>query len=280
MEAICADPVLARRLVLKGGSAIEMIYGMNARTSIDLDFSIEGDFSPPELPDVEARITRVLEARCDRLGIRVFDLVLAPRPPEVSADLAHFWGGYRVRFKLIPSATADRLGSDIEALRRNAIAVGPAQRKTFDIDISRHEICPESQAHPLGEVTVLAYSPRLIVAEKLRAICQQHPEYRRTVRSPGGQPRSRDFFDIHHLIDGFSLVLTTRDFLDLVERVFRAKHVPMPLLWRMSESREFHRTDFQALLDTVAPGASVLTFDEYFDYTIALVGRLEALRNE
>lgn len=98
--------------------------------------------------------------------------------------------------------------------------------------------------------------------------------------APGSSPRARDFFDIHNLVDQFSLILTTREFLRLVQVVFQAKRVPIALLWRIEETREFHRTDFQAVLDTVPPGVLVLTFDEYADSLARLVRTLQALRDE
>ncbi len=145
---------------------------------------------------VEARFREALTQAFGRIGVLVFDIQFALKPAHVSPDLAAFWGGYGLRFKLIAVDVAAGLGDDIDVLRRNAMTVGPDQRKTFEIDISRHELCRDRETHSMGGMPLQAYSPRLIVAEKIRAICQQMPEYRRRVRSPGGRPRARDFFDI------------------------------------------------------------------------------------
>ncbi len=277
LAGIASEPLLASRLVLKGGSALELLYGICIRSSIDLDFSIEGDFAEAEFEEVKASLQRGLERAFSQIQCRVFDILFESKPPEISPDLASFWGGYGVRFKLIPHEAAEMIGDQIDSLRRNSLTVGPAQRRTFEIDISRHELCRERESHTLDGVTIFAYSPRLIVAEKLRAICQQVPEYRARVRSRGARPRARDFFDIHNLIDRFSLVLATREFLQLIESVFEAKRVPVPLLWSIDGTREFHRVDFSSVLDTVPPGIMVLTFDEYFDGVLSLVRRLESL---
>jgi predicted nucleotidyltransferase component of viral defense system len=57
-------------------------------------------------------------------------------------------------------------------------------------------------------VAVYAYSLEMIAAEKLRAICQQMPEYTvlRTKR-----PRARDFYDIHQVITQHGIDLTTNE---------------------------------------------------------------------
>ena len=49
--------------------------------------------------------------------------------------------------------------------------------KKFPIEISKHEYVDEKVAEIVDDLTVYAYSPQMLVAEKLRAICQQMPEY-------------------------------------------------------------------------------------------------------
>ena len=280
VQSLASDPLLAERLVFKGGSALEMLYGIGLRASVDLDYSIQGDFDDAEIDRIKQSLSHTLSAAFGRIGVAIFDLHFEPKPRNVSPDLAAFWGGYQIRFKLIDRRLAEAIGDDPQSLRRSALAVGPAQRRTFEIDISRHECCQDKELHTFGGVAVLAYSPRLIVAEKLRAICQQMPEYRKSVRSPGSSPRARDFFDIHNLLDQFNLVLATREFLSLLTAVFQAKRVSLDSLPHITGTREFHRQDFQSVLDTVPPRLAVLTFDEYFDSVLSLVRDLQALRDE
>ncbi|MGA3084518.1 MAG: nucleotidyl transferase AbiEii/AbiGii toxin family protein [Thermodesulfobacteriota bacterium] len=47
--ALFSDDFLMERLVLKGGNAIDLIYKISSRASIDLDFSIALDFKEEEL---------------------------------------------------------------------------------------------------------------------------------------------------------------------------------------------------------------------------------------
>ena len=42
--AMFSDDELMGRLVLKGGNAIDLIYRLSSRASVDVDFSIENDF--------------------------------------------------------------------------------------------------------------------------------------------------------------------------------------------------------------------------------------------
>lgn len=106
------------RLVLKGGNALNLVLLIGTRASVDIDLSMESDFSPAELEDVRNR----LESRLQQ--------VFAPE---------HY--------------------------------------------------------------PVFVYTTEMLVAEKLRAICQQMPEYGPVVkRSWPGAARARDFLDIQTLI--------------------------------------------------------------------------------
>ena len=44
IAALFSDDVLTEYLVLKGGNALNLVYGITSRTSIDLDFAMGQDF--------------------------------------------------------------------------------------------------------------------------------------------------------------------------------------------------------------------------------------------
>lgn len=44
--ALFSDDDLMNTLVLKGGNALDLIYRVDNRASLDLDFSIEGQMTP------------------------------------------------------------------------------------------------------------------------------------------------------------------------------------------------------------------------------------------
>lgn len=90
--AVFSDDVLFNRLVLKGGNAISLVYGYGSRASLDVDFSIDGDFE--DLADAARRIQVALTDRFRAAGYVLFDFTFAPRPANVGEkDLK--WGGYR-----------------------------------------------------------------------------------------------------------------------------------------------------------------------------------------
>jgi hypothetical protein len=69
--------------------------------------------------------------------------------------------------------------------------------------------------------------------------------------------------------------LAIRENLDLIRLVFAAKDVPLLLIPRVAEQREFHRQEWPAVQDAVT--GTVESFDFYFDFVISQTRRLEAL---
>jgi hypothetical protein len=60
------------------------------------------------------------------------------------------------------------------------------------------------------------------VIEKLRAICQQMPEYTHRTRHSG---RARDFYDIYCVVTELGIDLGSEENLELARRIFAAKQV-------------------------------------------------------
>lgn len=61
--------------------------------------------------------------------------------------MADFWGGYRIEFKIIELGKITERTLSPDQARREAAIVGPEQRRTFMIDISKFEYCkPKRQA--------------------------------------------------------------------------------------------------------------------------------------
>jgi hypothetical protein len=107
------------------------------------------------------------------------------------------------------------------------------------------------------------------------------PEYGSVIkRGRAGSARARDFVDIHVLETGLALDLTSEQTLEILAGMFDVKNVPLSLLGKIGEFREFHRADFPAVQATVAPGTKLEDFDFYFDFVLALVAKLEPLRNK
>ncbi len=269
ITALFSDDELIEKLVLKGGNALSLVYKITPRGSFDLDFSLEGDLS--DVPDAENRIFRVLRDRFDSAGFALFDEKLRAKPQKTGEHQPDSWGGYEVSFKLIEKEKLEALGGRIEDVRRQSLVIGSAQRRTFTVDLSKHEYCEPKVPAELDHYTIYVYTPAMIAAEKLRAICQQMPEYP-VLRHPGA-PRARDFYDIYLLATRAGVDLVAD--LDLLRNVFAAKDVPLRLLSKLSECREFHRPDWPAVIASV--NEPVEEFDFYFDFVLAEVSRLKSL---
>jgi len=97
--AMFSDDELMDELVLKGGNAMALIHKLTSRQSIDLDFSMRHDFSGG-VEAVQRRIETALQRTFRPEGYEPFDFKMAEKPAKVSEDLADFWGGYGLEFKL------------------------------------------------------------------------------------------------------------------------------------------------------------------------------------
>jgi len=258
--ALVSDDYLFERIVLKGGNALEIVHGVVHRGSLDLDFSLQDDFD--DLDDARERIRKTLERAMRAEGLALFDFSFEEKPAG-GATAPAWWGGYQVAFKLIPQQLADQLASDIDAWRRRSLRVGEStQERIFSVDISKHEYCEGKISVKLHGYAVFVYSLELIVAEKLRALCQQMDG---VVPPRTKRQRARDYFDIVRIGQhGFDLPEVAK----LLPGVFAAKGVE--LKW-LSEIRN-HRASHQAGWDEVRASAGPAAGD--FDDHAAVVERL------
>jgi hypothetical protein len=156
----------------------------------------------------------------------------------------------------------------------NAIEVGPDHERKFRISISKSEYCAGKQPQDLDFYTVYVYTPEMIVFEKLRAICQQMPDY--TVNTTP-TARARDFFDIYTVMQHFKMDLATPGNADMLRAVFDAKEVPLTLLGKIRQFKNYHSPDFASVKATVKPNRVLKDFDFYFDFIVQLCESLKPL---
>ena len=265
--ALVSDDILFDQLVLKGGNAISLIYGFGNRASLDLDFSIENDFK--DLEDSKRRIFTALEEKFGEIGFTVFDKKFGPRPQREKPNMGRQWGGYQLEFKLIDTFKEKNLGGDLEAIRRNALVVGPDQMRCFTVDLSKYEYCVGKVEKELDNYTIYVYTPEMIVVEKLRAICQQMPAY---PLNTSQRARARDFYDIHLLVAAEGIDLTTDRNVTLIKDIFLAKEVPIHLLRDIEGQYEKHRLDWPAVKDSVS--VPVKNFDFYFKFVLGEAAKI------
>jgi len=189
--ALAADDELGELLVLKGGNALGLVHQIGDRASLDVDYSIEGDFEDTD--EVRRRIDRALQAEFQRHGLRAFDVRMGVKPELGNdPDLRPMWGGWAVEFKLVTLQNWTKYESKPQKRRHVALSLD-GDKKAFQIDISKFEFVERAQTVEFEGYDLRVYSPAMIVYEKLRALCQQLPEYP-PVTHP--RPRPRDFVDI------------------------------------------------------------------------------------
>jgi predicted nucleotidyltransferase component of viral defense system len=277
ITAMFSDDELFDILVLKGGNAMDLVHRLSSRASIDLDFSMSHDF-PDGLNAFRIRVERALVNTFRIDGFEAFDIKMTEKPNQVTADMADFWGGYGVEFKLISSTLYEQYRENIDELRKYALQIG--QGKKFLIDISRFEYIEQKKEFEFDGYRIFVYTPEMIVCEKLRAICQQMESYGSVIkRERAGSPRARDFLDIYVLISSLNLNIGSAENFELLKEMFKVKRVPLKLLEEIEIQREFHNTSFQALRATVKAGVQLKEFDFYFDYVLQLVAKLKPLWN-
>jgi len=147
--AMFSDDYLMERLALKGGNAIDLVHKAPCRASVDLDFSMDSEFEE-DLDAIKDRIEKALQITFRAEGFEVFDINFTIRPPEhiLSHEMAAFWGGYRVEFKIIESKKYEQFSGNLRDLQVHAFEVNLplSTKKVFKIDISKYEYCIPKQS--------------------------------------------------------------------------------------------------------------------------------------
>ncbi len=271
ITAFFSDDVLFEQLVLKGGNAISLVHGISPRDSLDVDFSLETDFE--NLADIFARMENALASRFKAAGFIPFDMKLVPKPAEQRENQQPWWGGYRLEFKLIEETRHRSFGSDRNRLRREAFVVGPNQQKIFRVDFSKYEYTTGKVRAEVDDYTIYVYPPAMIAIEKLRALCQQMEDYAPTGKTKS--PRARDFFDIFMIVTKTRLRLDSSENHELIKMIFAAKEVPLSLIGKLADQRDFHRNDWPNVRTTVAENLE--EFDFYFNFVLEELEPLHSL---
>lgn len=270
--ALFSDDELMNDLVLKGGNALALVYQVGSRASVDMDFSMKAAFS--DFDKAGERIFEALKREFAVIGYELFDQKFEIKPAVQRSDQPDWWGGYAAEFKLVEKAIYDELHRNMQALRMRAEELGPAHKRKYKIDISQNEFCEGKVERQIDDYTVYVYSLEMIAAEKLRAICQQMPEYKFGTKSP----RARDFYDIYQIITKEQIDLTSRENLSVISAVFAAKEVDVVLLDNISKYRDFHALDWPSVEASIAGSSE--SFDFYFDFVVRLASAIQAARIE
>jgi hypothetical protein len=272
ITAVFSDDYFFDRVVLKGGNALAIALGLSGRSFLDLDFSIENDFENPA--EAAQRLKAALQRRFATVGMVVFDFSFNPRP-FTPREGAPRWGGYAAEFKLLNESRYKDIGDNKEAHRRESMVIGPDQQRKFTIDLSKFEYTHGNVIREIDSFDVRVYTPEMIALEKLRAICQQMPEY---VLNRAPSARARDFFDIYliHTITGFRIGRPENK--ERLRHIFAAKDVPLEFLQLIAAQREFHRPDWDSVRRSIN-NDNLKEFDFYFDFVVEEVASLGVIED-
>jgi len=263
--ALFSNEILKRTLVLKGGTALHLIENLDSRLSVDIDFSIISAINNPE--EYFSHLAETLKTHFHKLGYEVFDTQYSRRPKERSESKPRFWGGWCFEFKMIDSK--EKL-EDLEAKRRNALIPDGAASSKISLEISEYEYCDSTEKVEIDGSIVTSYSTVLLILEKLRAICQQHPNY------PHGRlrNRARDYFDIYQLIRKHRSEKLYDELKHHFPQVFAAKEVPVTLLKDIFQPDfvAFQASHFKSVESTVKE--KMEPFDFYLEQLKLLISDL------
>lgn len=263
--AIFKDHALSKEMVLKGGSAIRLLEHDHTRLSIDADFSIRGTIK--DQTTYFASIENAISAEFAQLGFSVLDFVVTQRPKVLKVDMPEWWRGWLCEYKLLAHKYA---GLSLEARRRHALIPEGASSPKIAIEISEREYCDSEQVQKIDGVLVHGYTRELLILEKLRAICQQNPDY----KYKSQKNRARDFYDIHRLSQKNMNDAFYGHCRKHLPHVFGAKEVSPLLLTALWDEAflETQRVGFQQVIASTT--GRLLEFNVYVEFLRYLVGKI------
>jgi hypothetical protein len=140
--------------------------------------------------------------------------------------------------------------------------------------VSEYEYCGSIEKIKLEFVEVYTYSRVLLLLEKIRAVCQQHPEY----SLKGIDSRGRDFYDIEKLWQKVLREKKTDEFIHdckiHLPYVFESKQVSQELLIKIFDPDflEIQKSGWETVKATVSEGMD--SFDYYVETLRDIISRM------
>ena len=269
LKALMHDERLMYGLVLKGGNALQLVYDITDRASMDIDFSIEGDFSEFDFKRIDSILDVLFNEQFQTEQLIVFDIRFVERP---KTNQEKIWKGYNIEFKV--THEKDWYKDDLEKTRREAIKIVDQSTK-FSVDISSFEYIANAKKIDFDGTVLLVYTPEMIVIEKLRALCQSMPEYQDIIPSAKVKGRARDFYDIWNICEQYPIDFTLEENIVLLHEVFKAKKVPIEFLNLLPQYKDLQKENWISVENTLS--ADNKGFDFYYDYTMVIVDKIKNL---
>lgn len=270
LVAIYSNNLLSDQLFLKGGQALRVKEKIKNRFSADIDFSFA-----TEIADQDIYFEMLREALASGFygsGYYLFDFSYNRKPRFKKEGTPDFWSGWGVEFKLVPNSKRNLSKAD---LSRSGLVPKGASSPKITLDISEHEYCGSVEKVKVKCTDVNVYSRKLLILEKIRAICQQHPEY--PLKSV--DQRARDYYDIEQL---WVIVLKEENaevFLEEcakhIKLVFDAKGVNLELLENIFEPAfvELQKNGWKSVQNTVS--GKLESFEYYIETLKFIVSEIK-----
>ncbi|KQC31861.1 hypothetical protein AAU57_14710 [Nonlabens sp. YIK11] len=269
IRALMNDRKLMYGLALKGGNALQLVYDITDRASMDIDYSMKGDFTEEEFLKLQLKIEVLLNDEFNKEGLIAFDAIFIEKP---KSSTVLEWKGYNLKFKI---TTNDLwFEDDLDKTRRNAIKIA-GQSTKFSVDISSYEYIDNAIKVEREGVVMLVYTPEMIVIEKLRALCQSIPEYKNIVATASPKGRARDFYDIWNIHGQHGFDISAEKNTQIIKEVFAAKRVPLEFLKLIPEYKDLQKENWPSVADTLSSDDK--GFDFYYDYTLRLIKQIKIL---
>lgn len=270
LRALMSDDVLMQGLILKGGNALQLAYDITNRGSIDIDFSMEQEFSEKDFERLTRVFDEYLNNEFSQEGLVAYDVKFIKKPKNGSIPE---WKGYMLEFKLIDKEQFDKFGEDIDAIRRHSIKVKD-QSTRYTVDISSYEYVDGAINKDIDGLILKVYTPEMILIEKIRALCQSMDKYKHIVTSARSKERARDFYDIWMITQRFAQLNLTPD---LFRNIFNAKRVPLAFLNDFEDLRERNRSNWDVVRQTIHNDEELAEYDYYFDFVKDLINPFTSL---
>ena len=120
--SLVSDDILMERLVLKGGTCLELAYKIHCRSSKDIDFSIDNEFSETEIEQIMNDLPEIFNNNFSKFGYYAFDFRIKNKPVHMPLDIK--MTGYNLSFKLISIDIYKQFNNNIDKLRNRALSLG------------------------------------------------------------------------------------------------------------------------------------------------------------
>lgn len=270
LRALMSDETLMHSLVLKGGNALHLVYEITNRGSIDIDFSVEREFTQDELQIMPGWLDYILNRTFREENLKVFDVRFIEKPKSGSTPE---WRGYLLEFKVIDKEKFNEFQGDVDSIRRNAIKLNNQSPK-YEVEISAYEYVEGATTKELDGVILRVYTLEMILFEKIRALCQTMPEYSEIVKSARPKYRARDIYDIFIISKSGPLNLDK----DMLSEIFKAKQVPLEFINNMENLREHNRTNWETVRSSISESDrdNLEDYDYYFDQVLKIIEQFKA----